>query len=242
MTSDLKAVLMRMLRVAPSLVQLLVLGVLAASCSSSVAKQSPSPAPREAPTTDGPAEKPKASSIVPRSAEEARERIASYQKSCDSGQGALYCCVLGLGYFIGSPPLGIPRDEARAEAVLRGCHSPPGAAEYNVGVMTHNICRDGDYESTDTNQTEMEEVVSDPCSLAGAVARKGIGGVRQDDAAAASYYKMSCSRGHRRGCFALAMMTRAGAGVPRDEAQARRLFEQSCTAGFVEACNQLAAR
>lgn len=207
-----------------------------------MAPQSPSPAPREAPTTDGPAEKPKASSIVPRSAEEARERIASYQKSCDSGQGALYCCVLGLGYFIGSPPLGIPRDEARAEAVLRGCHSPPGAAEYNVGVMTHNICRDGDYESTDTNQTEMEEVVSDPCSLAGAVARKGIGGVRQDDAAAASYYKMSCSRGHRRGCFALAMMTRAGAGVPRDEAQARRLFEQSCTAGFVEACNQLAAR
>lgn len=65
--------------------------------------------------------------------------------------------------------------------------------------------------------------------------RKGLGGV-QDLAAAAASYKKVCNADDGRGCAGLAYLTVQGRGLAANPAEGRRLYKKACDLGEVSGC------
>ena len=75
----------------------------------------------------------------------------------------------------------------------------------------------------------------DACHLLGTFEERGLGGAR-DEAAAAGLYKKACDSGYQPGCVSLGRVYEEGTGVARDRQRASKLFFASCKAGYADGC------
>ena len=67
----------------------------------------------------------------------------------------------------------------------------------------------------------------------------GKGGLSEDHARAAQYYRIGCDRGNMRGCNNLGYMYLHALGVTQDYARARQLSTKACDCGDMVSCNDL---
>ena len=67
----------------------------------------------------------------------------------------------------------------------------------------------------------------------------GKGGLSEDHARAARYYRIGCDRGNMRGCNKLGYMYQYALGVTQDYARGRQFFTKACDGGNMFGCSNL---